>query len=129
MLQKIVKCPYVVALHHYTAVRLDSACIGLTLKYYGALQTFLFSCSQSGQRAQRLIVCAGSGEEAKKSLHPAVPECARMSWESSTIREPNSASISDDGIDIEPLKWIQVCSCSSGFSAHTVHKMCVAALF
>lgn len=40
MLQKTVKCPYVVALHHCTAVRLDSACIGLTLKDYGALQTF-----------------------------------------------------------------------------------------
>ncbi|CDI73909.1 C2 domain-containing protein, related [Eimeria praecox] len=46
--------------------------------------------------------------EDKGSLHPAVSQSERMSWESSTVQIQNTDATSDDGVAIEPLKWIQM---------------------
>ncbi|CDJ35979.1 LOW QUALITY PROTEIN: uncharacterized protein EMH_0049010 [Eimeria mitis] len=46
--------------------------------------------------------------EDKSSLHPAVPHCEKMSWEASTLQDQNTDGAFDDGVVIEPLKWIQM---------------------
>lgn len=55
------------------------------------------------------FLCAEQEIEGQGSLHPAVPHCEKMSWEVSTLQDQNTdAAASDDGVTIEPLKWIQV---------------------
>lgn len=53
-------------------------------------------------------VCADQEAEQKGSLHPAVSHCQKMSWEASAVQDHITDAASDDGVVIEPLKWIQV---------------------
>ncbi|CDJ50656.1 C2 domain-containing protein, putative [Eimeria brunetti] len=70
-------------------------------------EAFAESKAESDSELEQAIPSKKETEE-KGSVHPAVSSCAKMSWEASTLQDNNIDVASDDGVAIEPLKWIQM---------------------